>query len=59
MISAAVVTDGWAVADTALCVKQVFPYVWVGLWPCDLETRLPVANPYLPFLSPFNGFRST
>ena len=30
--------------------KQVFPYLWVGLWPCDLETRHPVAAPSLPFL---------
>ena len=51
IISASVVTDGWAVADTQLYVKkQVLPYLWVGLWPCDLETRLPVAAPSLPFL---------
>ena len=28
--------------------KQVFPYLRVGLWPCDLETR--VNTLYLPFI---------
>ena len=49
--SANVLTDGWAVADTQLYgKKQVFPYLWVGLWLCNLETRLSVAAPSLPFL---------
>ena len=40
-----VVTDGWAVADTASCEEAGVSVPLGGLWLCDLETELPVAAP--------------
>ena len=40
-----VVTDGWAVADTASCEEAGVSVPLGGLWLCELETELPVAAP--------------